>query len=115
MSKITIQQGNVKAIVSDICYSPASSGIEDATPYVIEELLSATVEEELRDGDAVLIVDGNAYPVVLEAADFIEEDEDSVYEVEITPVEGSLPKLADALGLLDTYSKTLQKALLGEG
>lgn len=117
MSKISIKQGRVSVIVSDICYSPVSSGIEDETPYVIDEFLSATVDQELKNGDALLCFAGQEHAVILAVGGFVEDledDEDPIFELELEPVDGSLPRLADALGLLANYTPSQKKALFGD-
>lgn len=125
MNNYTIRQGDVSATLSEVSYSPVSSDIENNTPYVIEDFISADADRELTTGGATIHYNGNTYPVLIEVwptpmsneqADGEDEDGDEetepTFSIEITPTEGTLPRLADMLGLLEEYSKQQKAALL---
>lgn len=116
---ITIKQGSITATVIELSYSPANGGIdEDNVAYVVEETINGETDVKLEEGPAVLSYRGRDYPVKVtcwELEQFPGEDlEDAEIPnlIEVNVDEGGLPKMADALNLLEGYSRQ-QKAGLG--
>jgi len=117
MSKITIQQGAVKATLGEVCYHGAEGFQESNTWHVAEAVIRAELDPKISSGPAQLHRDGKTYPVIVEVLQFVEEPEDEIEdepacEIEIKPIEGKLAQLAIDLGLLDHYSNKQKAGLL---
>ena len=109
MSKLSVSQGAVTAILSEVSYRPAEGFEKDNTWHVSEESLLAESDTKLANGPATIKHGGMEFPVTVTVLEFEtlpgEEDDEGeegepVCTIEIGYAEG-LPKLALALGLLN--------------
>jgi len=121
MSKITIHQNWISAVLGEVCYHPNEGFQQDNTWHVNEETIRAELPTKLQSGPAEIRRNGKSFSVIVEVLQFVEEpaeerdeiEEEPVCEIEIKSIETTLPNLALELGLLDHLTKKQQRALLG--
>ncbi len=118
MSTLSIHQNGIHAGVKSIAYHGAEGFQADNTWCVSEESIRAELDTKICSGPAEIHYGSTIFAVTVEVfhyeeipGDDIEEDDERVYAIEIHYSDG-LPKLANALGLLDYYTRK-QKAALG--
>ncbi len=111
MNTYTLLQGAVSANLSEVSYSPVSSDVENNTPYVIEDSISAVADKDLKNGPATVHYNGKSYPVTITKHEIGEqtegdgeEEEEMTFEIDLEAVDGSLLKLAEDLDLLEGHS-----------
>ena len=121
MEKITLQQGGITAILSEVAYHRPEGFQESNTWHVTQEAISADSDAKLTDGPATIQYGEQTFPVTVTLVELEQlpgeedeepEDDKPACRIEIDYAEG-LPKLALALGLLDHLTPKQQQALEG--
>jgi len=120
MAKITLRQGEIITLLSEIAYHQPEGFQEQGTWHATEQVITADSDTKLECGPATIQRAGRCYHVTVTVMEFQKqpgeeddepEEDEPVCSIEIDYVDG-LPKLAYALGLLEGYNKG-QLAALG--
>jgi hypothetical protein len=103
MADFRLRQGEVLATLSEVDYQAAKGFQEDNTWHVDDEVITADSDVPLKDGPAILLHEGQEFPVSVNVFEFEGDDEPGeegpACFIDIGSADG-VAKLATTLGLV---------------